>query len=55
VLKRATLERDEELVEIGAQNIGGTLEPHAEAGVEHVGRRHTACTKRASGPTISAR
>src|ERR1700716_1735586 len=40
VLERATLERGEEAIDIGDQEIGGAHELHVEAGVEHVGRRH---------------
>ena len=37
---RALLERGEQLVGVGDQNVGGAFQLDAEAGVEHVGRRH---------------
>ena len=40
VLDRAPLQRSEQPVEIGEQDVGGLLELHREAGVEHVARRH---------------
>ena len=40
VLERAPLQRVEQPVEIGEQDVGGLFELHREAGVEHVARRH---------------
>ena len=40
VLEGAALERGEQLLEVGDQDVGGARELHGEAGVEHVGRRH---------------
>ena len=40
VLERAALERREQRVDVGDQDVGGAHELHVEAGVEHVGRRH---------------
>ena len=40
VLEGAALERGEQLVDIGDQEVGGAHELHVEAGVEHVGRGH---------------
>ena len=38
--KRALLQRGQQRVEIGEQEVGGAHELHVEAGVEHVGRGH---------------
>ena len=40
VLEGAALERGEQRVDVGDQQIGGARELHVEAGVEHVGRGH---------------
>ena len=40
VLEGAALERGEQRVDIGDQQVGGALELDGEAGVEHVGRGH---------------
>ena len=40
VLEGAALERGEQRVEVGEQDVGGLLELHREAGVEHVGGGH---------------
>src|SRR5262245_2577357 len=40
VLEGAALERGEERIEIGDQDLGGALELKIEAGVEHVGGGH---------------
>ncbi len=40
VLEGAALERGEELVDVGDQEIGGAHQLHVEAGVEHVGGGH---------------
>ena len=40
VLDGAALERGEQLVDVGDQDVGGAHELHVEAGVEHVGRGH---------------
>ena len=40
VLEGAALERGEQLVDVGDQDIGGAHELHVEAGVEHVRRGH---------------
>ena len=40
VLEGAALERGQQLVDIGDQQVGGAHELHVEAGVEHVGRGH---------------
>ena len=40
VFEGAALERGEQRVEIGQQNIGGTHQLDVEAGIEHVRRRH---------------
>ena len=40
VLEGAALERGEQRVEVGEQQVGGAHELHVEAGVEHVGRGH---------------
>ena len=40
VLERAPLQRREQLVEVGDEEVGSAHELHAEAGVEHVGGGH---------------
>ena len=40
VLEGAPLQRREQTIEIGKQDVGGAHQLHAEAGVEHVGRGH---------------
>ena len=40
VLEGAALQRGEELVDVGDQDVGGARELHVEAGVEHVRRGH---------------
>ena len=40
VLERAALQRREQRVEIGEQDVGGLCQLHREAGVEHVARGH---------------
>ena len=40
VLEGARLQRREQLVDVGEQQVGGAGELDVEAGVEHVGRRH---------------
>ena len=40
VLERAALERGEQPVDVGDQEVGGARQLHVEAGVEHVGRGH---------------
>ena len=40
VLEGAALERGQQRVDVGDQDVGGAHELHGEAGVEHVGRGH---------------
>ena len=40
VLEGAPLQRGEQRVEVGEQDVGGAHQLHGEAGVEHVGRGH---------------
>ena len=40
VLEGAALERGEQRVDVGEQDVGGAHELHVEAGVEHVGGGH---------------
>ena len=50
VLERAALERREQLVDVGDQQVGGAHELHVEAGVEHVGRGHALMHEARLGP-----
>ena len=50
VLEGAALERGQERVDVGDQQIGGALELHVEAGVEHVGRGHALVHEARLGP-----
>ena len=50
VLEGAALERGEELVDVGDQEVGGAHQLHVEAGVEHVGRRHALMHEARLGP-----
>ena len=45
VLDRAPLQRRQQPVEIGEQEVGGLLQLHREAGVEHVARGHALVDK----------
>ena len=40
VLEGAALQRGEQRVDVGDQDVAGALQLHREAGVEHVGARH---------------
>ena len=40
VLEGAPLQRGEQRVDVGDQNVAGALQLHGEAGVEHVGAGH---------------
>ena len=50
VFDGAALQRGEQLVEIGEQNVGGAHELDTEAGVEHVGRGHALMHEARLGP-----
>ena len=54
VLEGAALERGEQLVDVGDQDVGGAHELHVEAGVEHVGRGH-ALSARSAPPARRSR
>ena len=50
VLEGAALERREQLVDVGDQQVGGAHELHVEAGVEHVGGGHALMHEARLGP-----
>ena len=52
VLEGAALQDGEQRIEVGEQDVGGLLQLHREAGVEHVARGHALMDEARLGPDM---